>query len=102
MQLQDFYDNVEAHDELRGIKITDEHVVVEHSKSGMVAQMSTEFVDKNEWDLIEDLLIGRRQPNSLQHITRVVGYFSRLANWNSSKIAEHRDRKKGNYGVAAA
>lgn len=30
-------------------------------------------------------------------ITRVVGYFSRIDNWNKSKIAEFRDRQKGNY-----
>lgn len=32
-------------------------------------------------------------------ITRVVGYFSRVDNWNKSKTAELRDRKKGNYQV---
>jgi anaerobic ribonucleoside-triphosphate reductase len=32
-------------------------------------------------------------------ITRVVGYFSRIENWNSSKRAEFRDRQKGNYIV---
>jgi len=30
-------------------------------------------------------------------MTRVVGYFSRVDNWNGSKKAELRDRKKGNY-----
>ena len=30
-------------------------------------------------------------------ITRIVGYLSRVNNWNSSKIAELRDRRKGNY-----
>ncbi len=32
-------------------------------------------------------------------ITRVVGYFSRIENWNSSKRAELRDRRKGDYRV---
>lgn len=30
-------------------------------------------------------------------ITRIVGYYSRVVNWNSSKTAELRDRRKGNY-----
>lgn len=30
-------------------------------------------------------------------ISRVVGYFSRLDNWNASKVAEFKDRQKGNY-----
>lgn len=30
-------------------------------------------------------------------ISRVVGYFSRIDNWNASKVAEFQDRQKGNY-----
>jgi hypothetical protein len=30
-------------------------------------------------------------------ITRIVGYYSRVHNWNSSKIAELKDRRQGNY-----
>jgi ribonucleoside-triphosphate reductase len=32
-------------------------------------------------------------------ISRVVGYFSRINNWNKSKTAEFRDRQKGDYRV---
>jgi len=32
-------------------------------------------------------------------ISRVVGYFSRIDNWNKSKIAELKDRQIGNYKV---
>lgn len=32
-------------------------------------------------------------------ISRVVGYFSRINNWNKSKTAEFSDRQKGNYGL---
>ncbi len=32
-------------------------------------------------------------------ISRVVGYFSRINNWNKSKTAEFKDRQKGNYFV---
>ena len=32
-------------------------------------------------------------------ITRIVGYFSRVNNWNRSKLGELRDRHKGNYEV---
>jgi len=30
-------------------------------------------------------------------ITRIVGYYSRITNWNKSKIGELKDRHKGNY-----
>ena len=35
-------------------------------------------------------------------MTRVVGYFSRIPNWNKSKVGELRDRHRGNYSVALA
>jgi ribonucleoside-triphosphate reductase len=33
-------------------------------------------------------------------ITRIVGYFSRISNWNKSKIGELKDRHQGNYSVS--
>lgn len=32
-------------------------------------------------------------------ITRIVGYYSRISNWNASKIGELRNRHEGNYSV---
>jgi ribonucleoside-triphosphate reductase len=32
-------------------------------------------------------------------VTRIVGYFSRISNWNKSKIGELKDREKGNYRI---
>jgi ribonucleoside-triphosphate reductase len=32
-------------------------------------------------------------------LTRIVGYFSRIKNWNKSKLGELRDRRNGNYHV---
>lgn len=34
----------------------------------------------------------------LNGITRIVGYYSRVENWNKSKIGELRDRQNGQYG----
>ncbi len=33
-------------------------------------------------------------------ISRVVGYFSRINNWNKSKQAEFKSRQKGNYDIS--
>jgi len=30
-------------------------------------------------------------------VTRIVGYYSRTSNWNSSKLSELKDRRSGNY-----
>ena len=32
-------------------------------------------------------------------LSRVVGYFSRINNWNKSKQAEYKARQKGDYDV---
>ena len=45
------------------------------------------------------VIMGERSPIILNGITRIVGYFSRVNNWNKSKIGELRDRRKGEYGV---
>ncbi|MFH1783485.1 MAG: anaerobic ribonucleoside-triphosphate reductase [bacterium] len=33
-------------------------------------------------------------------VTRIVGYYSRIPNWNKSKIGELKDRHKGDYAIA--
>jgi len=34
-------------------------------------------------------------------VTRIVGYFSRITNWNKSKIGELKDRRKGSYSLGS-
>jgi len=38
-----------------------------------------------------------RKPRILDGITRIVGYYSRMSNWNASKVGELRDRAQGVY-----
>ena len=33
-------------------------------------------------------------------VSRIVGYFSRIPNWNPSKLGELKARRKGNYHIA--
>jgi ribonucleoside-triphosphate reductase len=35
-------------------------------------------------------------------VSRIVGYFSRISNWNKSKLGELKDRHHGNYSVAGS
>ena len=44
-------------------------------------------------------ILGDRQGHVLNGITRIVGYYSRMSNWNKSKIGELRDRNQKNYRV---
>jgi ribonucleoside-triphosphate reductase (formate) len=39
------------------------------------------------------------QSDDVYGITRIVGYFSRITNWNKSKLGELKDRQKGNYSI---
>ena len=49
-----------------------------------------------------DCLMGRRMFSCLIHMTRIVGYYSRVNNWNKSKLAELKDRQKGQYAPEGA
>ena len=50
---------------------------------------------------LKDLILALKTGEliRLHGVTRIVGYYSRIHNWNKSKIRELQDRHKGNYGV---
>ena len=50
-------------------------------------------IKENDWETIQ------KQLPDLTYMTRVVGYFSQISNWNISKQGELADRQKGNYAV---
>lgn len=43
---------------------------------------------------------GDRQSIVLEGVTRIVGYYSRIHDWNKSKVGELKDRGDGRYGVS--
>ncbi|MDP2683655.1 MAG: anaerobic ribonucleoside-triphosphate reductase [bacterium] len=49
---------------------------------------------------IEDVVksLVTRKTINLKGITRIVGYYSRVSNWNKSKVSELKDRHTGTYG----
>jgi hypothetical protein len=46
------------------------------------------------------MFTGRRGARVMTQITRIVGYYAMLHNWNRSKLAELRDRQRGEYALA--
>lgn len=42
---------------------------------------------------------GHCNSNNVYGMSRVVGYYSVIENWNDSKVAELNDRQKGNYKI---
>lgn len=106
MEFIDFYEKVEAHPDLIGETVDKnaKHptVVVRHKQSGLCTCLPIAAIKEADWGIIEEVLTCKREPVVLQHMTRVVGYFSRIDNWNKSKIGELRDRQHGNYAIPAA
>jgi len=59
-----------------------------------------------EADQLDGLTIGKVvsavvHGRYVKHVSRIVGYFSRVDNWNPSKRGELKDRQAGNYRVGA-
>lgn len=52
-----------------------------------------EAIEENDWELIREVLYGLREARALKWMTRIVGYFSTVDNWNKSKVAELRARR---------
>jgi hypothetical protein len=107
MDIKEFFKSVEEHDELKGVgmdydqKQNEGKFAIEHKSSKFVTIIPAGAVEKSDWSLLEDVLTCKREPQILYHMTRVVGYYSRVENWNKSKLGELKDRQSGNYAVTA-
>ncbi len=85
-------------------------VIRDYSKTegidGAYAEVSIdEIVQKvTDTDRAQDfikVIQNDRKSIVLHGITRIVGYYSRVNNWNKSKVGELRDRAQRNYGLTA-
>jgi hypothetical protein len=100
-----FFDQVDAHGGLnwlgsrQGAGPGTDEVYVGHALTGARYALPVEAILAHEWDELEAVLTGKRRPRVLTHLTRIVGYFSQVHNWNRSKHAELRDRRLGAYTV---
>lgn len=61
-----------------------------------VAHFTPDAIDNNDWGMLNKQII---QGKDVYHVTRVVGYYSRIQNWNKSKVGELQDRHAGDYAV---
>ncbi len=69
---------------------------VRSERLGTKAHFTSEAIENNDWPKLKR---GVVQGKDLSHITRVVGYYSKIENWNRSKVGELKDRHKGEYTV---
>ena len=112
--LELFVEHVEAHENLEVVGEFENGsgdtilVVQDYSVANDVEGHQTE-VDLTEiFSAIKDekdaarfvrVVAGEENPIKLNGITRIVGYYSRVNNWNKSKIGELRDRNQKHYAL---
>ena len=60
------------------------------------AHFTYDAIKDNDWPVLKEGIV---QGKDVSQITRVVGYYSRVENWNKSKIGELADRQAGEYQV---
>jgi hypothetical protein len=105
MDGHDFYARVSNHAglEWHGVRQGDvaanDEVLVQYKKTGAKFAVSLSAIRDHSWDELFAVLSGQRSPRVMTHLTRIVGYYSHVHNWNRSKVAELRDRQKGNYTI---
>ena len=100
MTAVEFIDHVEATPGLEVIDTAPGKALVRHAESK--ACYSVEYADAlvHTWDEIVAVLTAKRGAKIISHMTRIVGYYSMIDNWNKSKLGELAARRKGNYGIA--
>ncbi len=104
--LRAFSEAIEAHGyleidgDIEGKSLSTHCLKVLNHEKNVAYSVSLEAILTQELEaLIFALETGIK--NRLYGITRIVGYYSRVSNWNKSKLGELRDRHRGDYSVRA-
>lgn len=103
MDGREFFRRVGSHADLEWLGVREgrtpevDEVLVGNRKTGAKFAISVEAILEHPWEDLFAVLTGARSPRLMTHITRIVGYFSQVQNWNRSKLAELKDRHNGRY-----
>jgi len=79
---------------IRGKHPGQDEVLVVHVDSGIKHALTIAAVLETPWHELEAVMTGKRTPKVMIHLTRIVGYYSRVQNWNRSKLAELAARQR--------
>ncbi len=107
MEVGEFFDKVEAHPDLEGVGIEEcesggkSAVYVRHVPTDSKYRVDLAAIGGQNWEALQSVFLGKREPKVLSHMTRVVGYFSKVENWNRSKVGELKGRQRGDYSLKA-
>ena len=104
MDCREFYRNVDVHEELEWLGALansdgTDCVYVANKRLGSITEAPISAIKDHDWETWLAIMLGHRPAKVMKNITRIVGYYSELQNWNASKLAELRDRRNGNYGI---
>ena len=109
MDGREFYRRIDEDEHLawlgvrQGAKSEDDIVLIMHDGFGSWQASKFELrisaIGKHDWDELWSVLTGERAAKIMSHMSRIVGYYSNMRNWNKSKLAENRDRQRGHYGI---
>jgi hypothetical protein len=69
---------------------------IRSQKLNTKVHVTTEAVNNNDWTRLNRGIV---QGKDVYHITRIVGYYSRIHYWNKSKFGELADRHQGSYHI---
>jgi hypothetical protein len=97
-----FYDSVSGHPELKLLGLSGGAVLVKHVPTKAVFSVKPAAAKSADWQTLESIFCGKRPARVLSHMTRIVGYYSQIENWNKSKLGELADRRRGKYAVPTA
>ncbi len=97
MQLVDFFDAVEADSDIQGVGVDDDGVLVR--LDDVKYSIPFDVIERADWSSLAHA-IRTGEGRLLHHMTRVVGYYSMVANWNKSKLGELKDRQVGDYALS--
>jgi hypothetical protein len=106
MKLEDFLSGIQSHDQLSCAGVVsadqpgDDFLLVTGRTTGARFKVLVTTILDQPWAVLEGILTGKRNAIVMDHVTRIVGYYSKVRNWNKSKVGELHDRQAGNYRVS--
>lgn len=96
MTVKDFINNCVAEGFQWNIQDSEQEAFLRNPDDNTYTKITYKAINENNWDTLRLVIY---QGTDIYHISRIVGYFSTIENWNKSKLGELNDRKKGNYRV---
>ena len=105
MKPVDFFDNVNSDEEMKIVDVVcgenkeDDYATVLHTPTKQAWKIQISTILSSEWGVLKNILSGKRDPTVLEHMTRIVGYYALVKNFNKSKIGELKGRIAGDYSV---